>query len=262
MARQMTLSVERAKDAVAALRELPVGGTAVGTGINTHGRFGSLVAQKLSEQTSIEFIEAVDHFEANGRRDALVQAHGLLRTIAASLFALADNIRWLGSGPRCGFYEVRLPDRQPGSSIMPGKVNPVLCEAAMQAAARVMGGDQTIAIAGAAGGHFQLNIMMPMMGDVAIESVELLTGATRALLDFCLAEMEPNEEACRAAVEQSLAMATALNPKIGYEEAARIAKEAFRSGRTVREVCESEGVLPPDELEETLDPRNMLRPGE
>ena len=262
MARQMTLSVERAKDAACALKELPVGGTAVGTGINTHGRFGALVAQKLSEETGVEFVEAVDHFEANGRRDALVQAHGLLKTIAASIFSLADNIRWLGSGPRCGYYEVRLPDRQPGSSIMPGKVNPVLCEAAMQAAARVIGGDQTIAVAGAAGGHFQLNIMMPMMGDVAIESVELLTGATRALLDFCLTEMEPNEEACRAAVEQSLAMATALNPKIGYEEAARIAKEAFRSGRTVREVCEAEGILPPDELEATLDPRSMLRPGE
>ena len=147
-----------------ALLELPVGGTAVGTGINTHPEFGRRVCAVLARETGIPFVEAANHFEANAQRDGLVECHGQLRTIAATLFNVANNIRWLASGPRCGFYEIKLPDRQPGSSIMPGKVNPVMCESMMQVAARVMGNDQTIALCGAAGGQFQLNIMMPVMG--------------------------------------------------------------------------------------------------
>ncbi|MCA9163802.1 MAG: class II fumarate hydratase, partial [Planctomycetales bacterium] len=163
-ARQLALSIERAQVAIDAVLELPVGGTAVGTGINTHPEFGSRVAKALADETGIAFVEAADHFEGNAQRDGLVGCHGMLRTIANTLFNVANNIRWLGSGPRCGFYELKLPDRQPGSSIMPGKVNPVMCESMMQLAARVMGNDQTVTMSGATGGQFQLNIMMPVMG--------------------------------------------------------------------------------------------------
>ena len=164
MARQIELSVERAQRALEAVLELPVGGTAVGSGINTHPEFGSRVAKVVADETGIEFIEAVNHFEANAQRDGLVSCHGQLKTIASTLFNVANNIRWLGSGPRCGFYEIALPSRQPGSSIMPGKVNPVMCESMMQLTARVIGNDQTMTVSGAAGGQFQLNIMMPVMG--------------------------------------------------------------------------------------------------
>ncbi|HEX4072049.1 MAG TPA: class II fumarate hydratase, partial [Planctomycetaceae bacterium] len=217
-ARQLTLSIERAERAVSAVLELPAGGTAVGTGINTHPEFGRRIASALAEETGIPFVEAVDHFEGNAQRDGLVECHGELRTIASTLFNVANNIRWLGSGPRCGFYELKLPDRQPGSSIMPGKVNPVMCESMMQVAARVMGNDQTIAISGATGGQFQLNIMMPVMGDTTLESVRLLASATNAFIDFCAIEMEANKEACEASVEKSLSMVTSLNPHIGYEK--------------------------------------------
>ena len=183
-----------------------------------------------------------------------------MRTIAATLFNVANNVRWLASGPRCGFHEITLPDRQPGSSIMPGKVNPVLCESLMQAAARVLGNDQTVTFCGAAGGQFQLNVMMPVMADAALESVRLLTNATAAFTDLCLAEMEANAEACEAAVEKSLAMVTGLNPYIGYERAAALAKEAFLTGKTIRELCREQNVLPPDQLAAALDPRRMTGP--
>jgi fumarate hydratase class II len=259
-ARQLVLSVERAQRALAAVLELPAGGTAVGTGINTHPEFGRRVAAALAKETGIPFIEAVDHFEANAQRDALVECHGQLRTIASTLFNVANNIRWLGSGPRCGFYEVKLPDRQPGSSIMPGKVNPVMCESMMQVTARVMGNDQTVAISGATGGQFQLNIMMPVMGHATLESVRLLAGATNAFVDFCAEEMEANEEACEASVEKSLSMVTSLNPHIGYEKAAQLAKEAFKTGKTIRELCREKAILPEATLNEALDPFRMTEP--
>ena len=183
-ARQLALSCERAKRACAAVLELPAGGTAVGTGINTHPEFGRRIAAVLAQETGIPFVEAANHFEAMAQRDGLVECHGQLRTIASTLFNVANNIRWLGSGPRCGFYELKLPDRQPGSSIMPGKVNPVMCESMMQVAARVMGNDQTVALSGTAGGQFQLNIMMPVMGNTTIESVRLLANVTNAFVDF------------------------------------------------------------------------------
>src|SRR6476660_962793 len=172
-ARQLELSIERAKQAVKAVLELPAGGTAVGTGINTHQEFGSRVAAALAKETGIPFVEAQNHFDANAQRDALVECHGQLRSIAVTLFNVANNIRWLGSGPRCGFFEVKLPDRQPGSSIMPGKVNPVMCESMMQVCARVIGNDQTVSFSGAAGGNFELNIMMPIMGSTMLESCYL-----------------------------------------------------------------------------------------
>jgi fumarate hydratase, class II len=259
-ARQLELSVDRAHRAVNAVLELPVGGTAVGSGINTHPEFGGRVAAVLAQETGIEFVEAVDHFEANAQRDGLVECHGQLRTIAQTLFNVSNNIRWLGSGPRCGFYEVKLPDRQPGSSIMPGKVNPVMCESMMQVAARVIGNDQAVMMGGATGGQFQLNIMMPVMGHTTLESIRLLSGATDAFVDFCALEMEANEDACTVAVEQSLSMVTSLNPLIGYEMAAQLAKEAFKTGKTIRELCLEKKVLPEHTLTEALDPFSMTEP--
>src|SRR5205807_9884623 len=199
--------------------------------------FGARVAYVLDVETGLRFGEAKNHFEANAQRDGLVECHGDLKAIASTLFNVANNIRWLGSGPRCGFFEVILPDRQPGSSIMPGKVNPVMCESMMQVCARVMGNDQTVAFSGATGGQFQLNIMMPVMGLAALESVQLLASCTQAFVDFCALEMEANRAGCERQVEQSLAMVTSLNPLIGYDEAAAVAKEAFKTGKTVRELC-------------------------
>ncbi|MGI9497607.1 MAG: class II fumarate hydratase [Mariniblastus sp.] len=260
MARQVELSIRRARQAVAAVCELPVGGTAVGSGINTHPEFGHRVAAELASTTGIEFVEAVDHFEANAQRDGLVDCHGHLKTIASTLFNVTNNIRWLGSGPRCGFYELALPTRQPGSSIMPGKVNPVLCESMMQVAARVMGNDQTITISGAGGGQFQLNIMMPVMCQTTLESVHLLSQGINAFVEFCAADMEANIEACESFVEKSLSMCTSLNPHIGYERAAKLAKEAFKTGKTIRELCIEQEILPLDTLEEALDAMRMTEP--
>jgi fumarate hydratase class II len=185
-----------------------------------------------------------------------------LRAIATTLFNVANNIRWLGSGPRCGFFEVKLPGRQPGSSIMPGKVNPVMCESMMQVAARVFGNDQTVALSGAAGGQFQLNMMMPVMGCVTLESVRLMAAGVRAFVDFCAEGMEANKEACEASVEQSLSMVTSLTPHIGYENAAKLAKEAFATGKTIRELCREQGVLPEATLRKVLDPMRMTDPHE
>ena len=261
-ARQLELSVQRAQGALEAVVELPVGGTAVGSGINTHPEFGARVSAVLAKETGIPFVEAANHFEANAQRDALVECHGSLRTIAVTLMNVANNIRWLGSGPRCGFYELKLPDLQPGSSIMPGKVNPVMCESLMQVAARVMGNDQTVAVCGASGGQFQLNIMMPVMGHTTLESVTLMAQATEAFVNFCAADMEANVEACEAAVEKSLSMVTSLNPYIGYEKAAALAKEAFRTGKTIRELCREQQVLPDQQLDEALDAMRMTEPHE
>ena len=259
-ARQLELSIQRAEVARDAVLELPVGGTAVGSGINTHPEFGGRVASELAKQTKIAFREAVNHFEANAQRDALVQSHGELKCIAQTLFNVSNNIRWLGSGPRCGFYEVKLPTRQPGSSIMPGKVNPVMCESMMQFSARVMGNDTAMTMAGAGGGNFQLNIMMPMMAHTILESIHLLASGTESFVDFCVDEMEANEQACEAAVEQSLSMCTSLNPLIGYEQAAKLAKEAFKSGVTIRELCIQKDILPEETLKEALDPWSMTEP--
>jgi len=259
-ARQLELSVERAQRALQAVLELPVGGTAVGTGINTHPEFSRRTCEALAKETGIAFVEAANHFEGNAQRDGLVECHGQLRVIATTLFNVANNIRWLGSGPRCGFYEIMLPDRQPGSSIMPGKVNPVMCESLMQVAARVIGNDQTVAFSGATGGQFQLNIMMPIMGHATLESIALMAQGTTAFVDLCAIDMEANTEACEASVEKSLAMVTSLNPYVGYEKAAALAKEAFKSGKTIRELCRDQKILPEDQLTKALDPWSMTEP--
>ena len=259
-ARQLQLSVERALRARDALLELPIGGTAIVTGVNTHPEFGSRVAAILAEETGIPFCEASNHFEASAQRDALIECHGQLRTIAATLFNISNNIRWLASGPRCGFHEIQLPDLQPGSSIMPGKVNPVLCEAMMQVAARVMGNDHVIAFSGATGGQFQLNIMMPVMGQTLLESIMLLSNSVGVLVDNCIVGMQPNISVCQDFVEKSLSIATSLNPYIGYDQAATLVKEAFASGKTIRQLCTEQSTMPADQLEEILDPMKMTRP--
>lgn len=260
MARQMEQAARRAELAVGELLELPAGGTAVGSGINTHKEFGARVAAALAEETKIPFVEAENHFEANAQRDGLVAAHALVKGIAVSLTGVANNIRWLSSGPRCAIGEIRLADLQPGSSIMPGKVNPVLCEALMQAAAKAIGNDAAISLAGASGGQFQLNIMMPMMADAALESIRILTGAVKVFTEKCLAPMEPNREACRASLDRSLMTVTGLNLYVGYEKAAALAKKALKTGKTIRQVCEEENVLSKEELDKALDPARMIKP--
>ncbi len=260
MARQFELSLERADLAIQQLLELPIGGTAVGTGINTHHQFPGRVCDILAEETGIAFQPAFNHFEANAQRDGLTGCHSLLKTIATSVYSVANNIRWLSSGPRCGFHEIILKDLQPGSSIMPGKVNPVLCESLMQTAAKVIGNDTVITFSGASGGQFQLNIMMPVMADAALESVHILSGALEVFADNCLAVMEPNLPQCKSTVEQSLSLATGLNTFIGYEKAAALAKEAFKTNKTIRQVCEEQNILPPEELEKALDPWRMTKP--
>jgi fumarate hydratase class II len=271
-ARQVELSLERVRRGLAAILELPAGGTAVGTGINTHPHFGRKVAEVVARETGVAFVEARNHFEANANRDGLVECSGQLRAVAVSLFSIANNIRWLGSGPRCGFYEVTLPDRQPGSSIMPGKVNPVMCESMMQVAARVIGNDQAMAFSGATGGQFQLNIMMPVMGVVVLESIHLLASCTQAFIEFCAIDMQANRAQCEKQVEQSLAMVTSLNPLIGYDAAAAAAKEAFKTGKTVREWClekiktgdlkkkDTGAQVTEAELNTALDPTSMTEP--
>lgn len=255
-ARQAGLAVERAGKALAAIRELPLGGTAVGTGLNCHPDFAPRVIAFLVGKTGIDFVEAENHFEAQGCRDGLVEASGQLKTVAVSLFKIANDIRWLGSGPRCGIGEISLPAIQPGSSIMPGKVNPVMSEAMMQVCAQVIGNDAAVTWGGA-NGNFELNVMMPVMGQNVLESIRLLANAAGAFRERCVEGVEANEERCTGLIEKSSAMVTSLAPKIGYEAAAGIAKEAFETGKTVRQLCEEKGVLPPAELAEALDPAKM-----
>jgi fumarate hydratase class II len=260
-AAQARLSAERARRAIAALRELPIGGTAVGTGINTHPEFGRRMAQRLSEQTGIEFVEAANHFEAQAAKDGVCEAAGQLRTIAVALTKIANDIRWLGSGPRCGIGELKIPATQPGSSIMPGKVNPVMSEMLIQVCAQVIGNDTAITI-GARDSIFELNVMMPMIARNLLESIRLLSRGVRVFADRCVAGIEADAGRCERMIEQSLAMCTSLAPIIGYDQAAAIAKEAYATGRTVREVALAKGVLKESELNRLLDPASMTSPGQ
>ena len=249
----------RLRSAVPRLGELALGGTAVGTGINTMPGFGSRVSAELSSRMDLTVCEAPDHFEAQGSRDALVEASGALKTVAVSLMKIANDIRWLGSGPRCGLGEIVLPPVQPGSSIMPGKVNPVMAEALCQVCAQVMGNDTTVTIAGQSG-NFELNVMMPVMAHNILESIALMAAGVGAFRTRCLAGLQVDREQCERAVEQSLAMCTALAPRIGYDKAAELAKSAWESGRTVREVALEQNILPVNELEQVLDPLGMTEP--
>ena len=251
--------ISRLKGTRNGLSELAIGGTAVGTGINTHRDFGKKVAARISEATGVKFREAKNHFEAQASKDAVVQASGTLKTVSVSLIKIANDIRWLGSGPRCGFGEILLPAIQPGSSIMPGKVNPVIGESVAQVAAQVIGNDAAITIGGQSG-NFELNVMMPMMADNLLQSIRLLSRVCAVFVDKCVSEIEADEERCGEIIEQSLAMCTSLAPIIGYDSAAAIAKEAYASGSTVREVAREKGVLPDEELDRVLDPLSMTRP--
>ncbi len=258
-AAQARLSADRAARAVAALRELPIGGTAVGTGINTHPEFGRRVAVKLSEWTGITFDEAGDHFEAQSAKDGVCEASGLIRTIAVALTKIANDVRWLACGPRCGFAEISIPATQPGSSIMPGKVNPVMSEMLVQVCAQVIGNDTAVTLGGR-DSVFQLNVMMPLIARNLLESIRLLTAGVRTFTTRCAAGIEANADRCARMIEQSLAMCTSLAPAIGYDQAAAIAKEAFATGRTVREVALAKKVCPPEKLNALLDPAGMTSP--
>ncbi|MFQ5590094.1 MAG: class II fumarate hydratase [Phycisphaerae bacterium] len=258
-ARQAELARARAGRAIKALRELPIGGTAVGTGINTHPEFGRHMCDALSRATGIEFVEAKDHFEAQAAKDAVCDVSGQIRTIAVSLAKIASDIRMLASGPRCAIGEIALPPTQPGSSIMPGKVNPVMSEMLIQVAAQVIGNDTAITHA-CRESHFELNVAMPVMTHNLLESVRLLSNATRVFSDRCIAGIEANEQRCEELIEQSLGMCTSLAPLIGYDKAAAIAREAYDTGKTVRQVAAKLGVLPDNELDRILDPESMTEP--
>jgi len=258
-ARQAGLAASRGTKALKALMELPLGGTAVGTGLNAHPRFAMLTIARLAAESGLPLREAADHFEAQSAKDACVEAHGQLATIAVSLHKIACDLRLLSSGPRCGLAEIHLPPTQPGSSIMPGKVNPVIAEAVTMVAARVAGNQTTIAWCGA-GGFLELNVSMPLLAACLMESISLLANAATVLRTRCVEGIRADPERCRGWIEGSLSMATALAPRIGYEAAARIAKEAVAGGRNVRELClerlDALG-LTAEELTEALDPARM-----
>jgi fumarate hydratase class II len=260
-ATQAEKGIERARKAMQALNELPLGGTAVGTGINCPPGFPQRAIAYLNEALGTAFIEAKDHVEANAARDGIVEASGQLKAIAVSLTKIANDIRWLGSGPRNGLGELRLPAVQPGSSIMPGKVNPVMAEALIMVAAQVIGYDAAITLAGL-GSYFELNVMMPLMAHDLLSAIDMLASAVRAFTDRCVAGIEADAARCQDAVERNLALATALAPIIGYDRAAEVSAEAYRTGRTVRQIAIEWGVLPPDQLEAALDPYRMTEPND
>jgi fumarate hydratase class II len=259
-AQQAAYGKARAQKAIEVLRELALGGTAVGTGLNRHVDLPSKMMRYLEQRTGIKFYEAKNHFEAQGSKDAVVEASGQLKTIAVSLFKIANDIRLLGSGPRCGIGEIQLPATQPGSSIMPGKVNPVMCESMMMVCAQVIGNDAAITCSGA-NGNFELNVMMPVMAHDLLESIRLLANVTDAFCEKCATGIKANKARCEELVELSMAMVTSLAPKIGYDRAAEIAKESARTGKTVREICREKKVLPEKELNRVLDPVSMTEPG-
>ncbi len=259
-ARQVSAAIRRLESACEGLYELPLGGTAVGTGINTHPEFAARVIKGLAETTSLPFREATNHFEAQSAKDAVVATSGALKSCAVALFKIANDIRFLGSGPRCGLGELILPAVQPGSSIMPGKVNPVMAEALIQACAQVVGNDAAITLGGLAG-NFELNVMMPLMTHNLLQAIELLGKASTQFTVKCVNGLQADRQRCESLVEQSLAMVTALAPAIGYDKAAALAKKAWESGKTIRELAKKEGVLPAAELDKILDPRPMTAPG-
>ena len=259
-ARQMELGIQRLEGLRGRLGELPLGGTAVGTGINTDPAFARRAIAELSQITGLSFREAENHFEAQAAKDTLVEASGVLKTIAVSLTKIANDIRWLASGPRCGIGEIRLPDTQPGSSIMPGKVNPVIAESLLMAAAQVIGNDVTVTMAGQSG-NCELNVMMPVLAHNLLESIRLLSASAMNFAERCVSGIEADEARCSEMIEKSLAMCTALAPEVGYEAAAAIAKESYRTGRTVREIAAEKGILSDARLAEVLNPIRMTEPG-
>jgi fumarate hydratase class II len=260
-AAQIRKASARVDRAIAALGELAIGGTAVGTGINGHPEFAARVCAALSEETGIPFREADNHFEAQAARDDVVEVAGLLAAVAASLTKIANDVRLLGSGPRAGFGELKLPATQPGSSIMPGKVNPVMSEMLVQVCLYVQGLTQTVVMCGR-DGHFELNVTLPLLAHCLHESVTCLANGSRVFAEKCVEGLEVDEARCRELMEQSLMLVTALNPHIGYDAAATVAKEALASGRSLREVVLAKKLMTAEALDKALDPRAMTKPGD
>jgi fumarate hydratase class II len=264
-AAQLRLGIERVQAALHRVAEVPLGGTAVGTGINTPAGFPQLVIELLTHETELPITEARNHFEAQANRDALVEASGALRVIAVSLTKICNDLRWMGSGPNTGLGELHIPDLQPGSSIMPGKVNPVIPEATLMVCARVIGNDATIAWSGASGA-FELNVAIPVMGTALLESIRLLSNASRALADKTVTGLEANLERTRALAESSPSIVTPLNKIVGYEAAAKIAKHSVAQGITVRDAVVDLGFVERGEISEAqldaaLDVLSMTHPG-
>jgi fumarate hydratase class II len=252
---QVQRGIERVKKAREDLTEVALGGTAVGTGVNTHPEFASKVCERLSERFGVEVRETENHFQAQSAMDGTVFVSGALKTVAVSLMKLANDIRWLGAGPRANLAEIALPEVQPGSSIMPGKVNPVIAESAMMVAAQVIGNDATIALAGQ-GGNFELNTMLPLIAYNLLQSIDILGSAADNLADQTVAGLEATERGPEL-VEKGLMLATALAPEVGYDKAAEISKEAFKTGKTIREVAREQTDLSEEELDEVLDAKKM-----
>jgi fumarate hydratase class II len=252
-ASQVRHGLERLRAAEKHLGELALGGTAVGTGINTHPEFARRAIARIAAETGLAVREADNHFEAQGGRDALVEASGALKTVAVSLIKVANDIRFLGSGPRLGLGELRLRATQPGSSIMPGKVNPVMCEMLLQVCGQVLGNDAAITFGGAYG-NFELNVMMPVMAHNLLQAIELLAKGSQVFARRCVAGLEAERDKCRANLELSLSNCTSLAPVIGYDKAAKIAKVAYETNRTIREVALEMSGLDKGKLEELLDP--------
>ena len=258
-ASMITKSINFIKESSMNLREVAQGGTAVGTGINSHPKFASQIVKEISKKVDIRFIEAKNHFESQASKDALVLTSASLKTLATSLMKIGNDIRWLASGPRCGFGEILLPAIQPGSSIMPGKVNPVLAESLTQVCAQVIGNDVTVTIAGQSG-NFELNVMMPVMAHNILESVELLSSSCKIFATDCIAGIKADSKKCEGFIEESLAMCTSLVPIIGYDEAAAIAKKAYVEGKTVRDIVYEDKILEREEADRILNPKKMVKP--
>jgi len=250
-AHQIELGIKRMVVAKECLASLALGGTAVGTGLNTHSAFAAKVVACVSERTGLAFNETRNHFQAQAAQDAVVETSGALKTLAVGLVKIANDIRWLASGPRCGIGEINIPALQPGSSIMPGKVNPVIPEAVIQVAAQVMGNDTTVMLGGQSG-NFELNVMLPVMGYNLLQSIELLASACTVFAEKCVEGITVNRDKCAAYVEKSLALATGLVPHIGYDRASELAKKAHVAGKTIREIAIEENVLPEDLLKDIL----------
>jgi fumarate hydratase class II len=256
---QVDFGIHRIQNAMSSLFQLPLGGTAVGTGINTHPLFAKKTISIINKRIGWRFREAVNHFEAQGARDAAVEMSGALKAVAVSLIKIANDVRWLGSGPRCGIGEIQLPETQPGSSIMPGKVNPVIPESLLQVCAQVIGYDSAITLGGLSG-NFELNMMMPLIAFDLLEAIRLLANAVDNFSKRCVEGLKADRERCEEMIEQSLALATILTSKIGYDEAARIAKKAYDQRKTIRQIVEEEGIFSKEESDRLFDPRSMIAP--
>ncbi|HAB53293.1 MAG: fumarate hydratase, class II [Ignavibacteria bacterium RIFOXYB2_FULL_35_12] len=258
-AHQLTRGLERIDDSLKRLYEIPLGGTAVGTGLNTHPEYAVKVAAKISELTGKPFRTADNKFEAMAGKDALVEMHGILKTLAVSLIKISNDIRWLGSGPRCGIGEISLPENEPGSSIMPGKVNPTQSEAMTMVCAQVFGNDVTVNFAGASG-NFELNVFMPVIAFNVLQSIKLLADACESFTDNCVVGIEANEANIKKHLENSLMLVTSLNPVIGYDNAAKVAKKAHKENKTLKEAAIELGLLTSEKFDEVVRPEKMIGP--